>query len=124
LTQSGRPDDAIPMIEMAIRLSPQDPLLHEFIFNIGAAHFTAGRYELALEYAHRSLNLRPGQPGALRLLTASHSFLNQAEEARSALKKMEEVAPDFSEKHLRTIVPDDIADRYLEGMRLAGWKQN
>jgi TolB-like protein/Tfp pilus assembly protein PilF len=122
LAQSGRPDDAIPMIEMAIRLSPQDPLMHEFTFNIGAAHFTAGRYERALEFAHRSLNLRPGQPGALRLLTASHSFLGNTQEAAAALEKMQAAAPDLSEKHLRMLLPDEIACRYIEALRLAGWK--
>ena len=40
LAPAGRPDEAIPVIEKAIRLSPRDPLMHEFLFNIGAAHFT------------------------------------------------------------------------------------
>jgi adenylate cyclase len=48
LSHLGRPDEGIGPIEKAIRLSPRDPVMHEFLFDLGVAHFLAGRYEEAI----------------------------------------------------------------------------
>jgi adenylate cyclase len=122
LNQAGQPDDGIAMIEKAIRLSPQDPLMHEFLFNIGSAHFIARRYEKAVEFASKSLNLKHGQPGAYRLLAAASAYLGKASEAVAALEEMVRVAPGMSEQHLRSFLPENVVERYIEGLRLAGWK--
>jgi adenylate cyclase len=121
LAQDGQPDDAIAMIEKAVRLSPQDPLAHEFMFNIGAAHFTLERYEKAVEFAQKSLDLKPGQPGTLRLLAAAYGFLGKASQGAAALEELQRVAPELSEEHLRSFLPESLVRRYLEGLRLAGW---
>jgi adenylate cyclase len=121
LAMAGQPDDAIPMVEKAIRLSPQDPLMHEFMFNIGAAHFVAERYDKAVEFAQRSLDLKSSQPGAQRLLAAAYGYLGNIPEAASALEKMLRVAPDMSAQHLRSYLPDNIVEQYIDGLRLAGW---
>ncbi|MBT8135431.1 MAG: adenylate/guanylate cyclase domain-containing protein [Gammaproteobacteria bacterium] len=123
LTLAWRPDEGIPMIQKAIRLSPGDPLMHEFLFSLGAAHFVAGRYEQAIEYARKSLAARPGQPGAMRLLAASLGFLGKGEEGAAALQEMMTLVPFMSESHLKTFLPADIADLYLRGMRAAGWSR-
>ena len=122
LNHAGQPDDGIAMIEKAIRLSPQDPLMHEFLFGIGSAHFIARRYAKAVEFANASLNLMPGQPGALRLLAAAGAYLGELSAAADALKKMMRAAPGMSEQHLRSFLPEKIVQQYIEGLRLAGWK--
>jgi len=121
LAPSGCPDCAIPMIEKAIRLSPHDPWMHEFLFNIAAAHFLAERYQEAIVWAKRSLQLRFDQPGVHRLLAASHGYLGQAEEARAALDALLRLVPDFSAAHLSVFLPLSVAERYLSGLRRAGW---
>jgi adenylate cyclase len=122
LAQGGKPDDGIAMIEKAIRLSPQDPLMHEFMFNIGSAHFISERYEKAAEFASRSLNLMPAQPGALRLLAAASAYLGKLDEAALALEKLARVAPGMSKQYLQSFLPEHVVERYIEGLRLAGWK--
>jgi adenylate cyclase len=122
LAPAGRVDDAIAMIEKAIRLSPHDPWMHEFLFNVGAAHFLAGRYAEAVDSAKRSLKLRSGQPGVYRLLAASYGHLGRSEEAKGALDALLQLTPDFSAEHLRTFLPPAVVEHYLEGLRKAGWK--
>jgi TolB-like protein/Flp pilus assembly protein TadD len=122
LTQSGQPDAGIAMVEQALRLSPQDPLMHEFIFSIGSAHFIAHRYREAVEYARKSINLKPGQPGAYRLLAAALAYLGDLDEASLAVREMLRIAPGTSEQHLKSFLPKRLVDQYVEGLRLAGWK--
>jgi adenylate cyclase len=121
LSRLGRPDEAVALIEKAIRLSPHDPVMHEFLYGLGVAHFVAGRYEEAIVWAKKSLQERPDQPGAYRVLAASYGHLNCTEEARAALDTMRRLAPDFSLETLRLHVPPIIVDRYVEGWRKAGW---
>jgi TolB-like protein/cytochrome c-type biogenesis protein CcmH/NrfG len=123
LTPCGCPDCAIPMIEKAIRLSPHDPWMHEFLFNIAAAHFSAERYEEAVSFAKRSLRVRSDQPGVYRLLAAGHGHLGRSKEARAALDALLGLAPDLSAAQLRAFLPPALAERYLEGLRKAGWKE-
>ena len=122
MTRIGKPDDGIPMMEKAIRLSPQDPLMSEFTFAIGAAHFVAGRYEETVECAKESLALRPNQPGAFRLLAAACGHLGRIDEAKPALQQMAKLAPGMSETYLRSFLPDSVVESYMEGLRLAGWQ--
>ncbi|MGD8978122.1 MAG: adenylate/guanylate cyclase domain-containing protein [Gammaproteobacteria bacterium] len=122
LGPAGRPEEAIPMVEKAIRLSPQDPLMHEFLFSIASAHFAADRYAEAIRFARRSLDIQAEQPGAFRILAAANGYLGRTVDARAALDQMLKLAPDLSEDHLRNFMPDDIVDRYVEGLRKAGWK--
>ena len=123
LTPCGCPDSAIPLIEKAIRLSPHDPWMHEFLFNIAAAHFAAERYEEAVTFAKRSLQSRSEQPGAHRLLAASYGHLGRTGEARAALDALLRLAPDLSAAQLRVFLPPALVERYVEGLRKAGWKE-
>jgi adenylate cyclase len=122
LAPSGCPECAIPLIEKAIRLSPHDPWMHEFLFNIAAAHFLAERYEQAVAYAKRSLEAKADQPGVYRLLAASYGHLGRVEEAKAAFDNLLRLMPDFSAADLGTFLPPAVAERYLGGLRKAGWK--
>ena len=115
------PDQGVGLIEKAIRLSPRDPAMHEFLFDLGVAHFLSGRYEEAIVWEKKSLRSRPGQPGAYRVLAASYGHLGRIEEARAALDAMCELAPDFSVETLRVHVPGAIVIvTSRAGARLAG----
>ncbi len=122
LAAAGRPDEAIPMVEKAMRLSPQDPMMHEFQFTIASAHFVAGRDRDALEYARHSLQRKPDQPGAWRIVAAASAFLDEQDQAREAVGEMMRLTPNLSEQRLRVFLTDHSARRYLEGLRKAGWQ--
>ena len=117
----GRPDEAVAMIEKAIRLSPHDPTRYLFFHNLGLAHFLAGRYEEAAECAGRSLVERPEQPATYRLLAASCGHLGRIDQAREALAEMERLAPDFSLEAFRALNAV-VAEPMVEGWRKAGWE--
>ncbi len=55
----GDPDLAIEHLQRAIRLSPLDPLIFIVQNGIVLAHFFAGRYEEALDWAQRALRQNP-----------------------------------------------------------------
>jgi len=123
LACAGRPDEAIGMAEKAMRLAPVDaPGSHVVRYTIGIAHFVAGRYEEAVEWARQSLGQRSDYPPSLRLVAAALGHLSHFEEARAALDEMHRLVPDFSTDVLRLYLPPRIVDRYLEGWRKAGWK--
>jgi TolB-like protein len=64
----SQPDRAIEALEHAIRLSPLDPLgARAFTILTAAAHFHAGRYELAIEWADRTLAAQPDYRPAFAL---------------------------------------------------------
>ena len=109
------------MIEKAIRPSPYDPWMHEFLFSVATAHFVAERYEDAVAFARRSLEAKSDQPGAYRLLTASYGHLGRTGEGKAALAALLQLMPDFSAADLRAFLPPAVAERYLEGLRKAGW---
>ena len=98
---SGQPDAAIPMVEKAMRLSPRDPLTNEFLFTIASAHFQAGRYEEAIDFAERSLALKPDQPGALRVIAAAQALLGRDDEARRSVRHLNHLAPDLNADQLQ-----------------------
>ena len=121
LGPAGRPDDGIAVLQRAIRLSPQDPLMHEFLFAVSASHFIAGRYEESIQVARESLDLRPGMPGCLRLVASSYGHLGQPELAGPYLQPLRQIQPDLSVEHLESFMSRELAERYMEGLRLAGW---
>jgi adenylate cyclase len=122
LSASGRPDDAIPMVEKAIRLSPRDPLMNEFLFTIASSHFKAGRYEEAIDFCQRSLDLKADQPGAWRVMAAAHALLDHVDEARRALERFKALAPDLRLENLYSVMKPELAERFAKALRLAGWE--
>ena len=117
----GRSDDAVGMIEKAIRLSPRDSSLSLMLQNLGMAHFVAGHYTDAADAARRAIALRPDQPAHHRLLAACCGHLGQLDEARVALAEMARLTPDFSVEAFRSL-NRVAADVMIEGWRKAGWE--
>lgn len=122
MRMAGDYEESIGHVEKAIRLSPHDELMHEFLFTIGSCHFLAGRYDRAVEFARRSLDLRADRPGAYRLLAASLGLLDRREEAARALGHLRRLAPEFRPEHLRHFLPDEAVARYRDGLVAAGWE--
>ena len=96
--------------------------MNEFLFTIGSAHFLEGRYEEAVEFAQKSLDMKSDQPGAWRVLAAANALIGKMEEAKKALGQMIRLAPKLTEARLRVFLRDEEADRYVKGLRLAGWE--
>lgn len=115
------PEEAIRVMEKAIRLSPRDPQMHLFLHQIAVAHLVAGRYEDALRREQESIRLRADQPHVYRIIAAAYGHLGRGPEAVGALETMLKLAPHFSIDHFRSSNSKTLVDRCVEGWRRAGW---
>jgi adenylate cyclase len=119
-----QPDEAIRVMEKAIRLSPRDPQMHLFLHQLAVAHLSAGRYEDALRHEQESLRLRADQPHVYRIIAAACGHLGRNAEALEALEKMRRLAPHFSVESFRRANSASLVERCLEGWRRAGWQES
>jgi TolB-like protein/Flp pilus assembly protein TadD len=123
LAFAGLDREAIDHAEDAIRLSPLDPMMAQFVGAIAVAHYVAGRYADALHYTTEAARLRPGFQGAHRLRCASLAQTGQIEEARALLAMVLHDQPQLSAAWIRANVPyqtPELMERFLRGMRMAG----
>jgi adenylate cyclase len=124
---AGDSETAIEHLERAGRINPLDGAVgRDNITSL--AHFYAGRYEAAVEFAERALRQNPRFMPALRHLAACHGLLGHIKEARAAVRRMCEIAPQtisVTRALLEMTMPDAARqgrqiDAYCEGLRLAG----
>jgi tetratricopeptide (TPR) repeat protein len=78
--QIGRPEEALQFLQQANKVKPNDA---RTTAGMGMASFMMGKYDEAINWSRRSLELTPKNPGATFLLIASYirsnSNLNEAE---------------------------------------------
>jgi len=123
LAWAGRSDEAIPELELAIRLSPRDPQKPLVDLNIAMAHYLAGRFAEAANMATSACKLRPDHWGGRRQLCASLAKAGRVDEARQELALLKNEHHDLSIEWMRQHVPlptAELMERYLDGMRAAG----
>ena len=122
---AGRPAEAIRHLEKAIQLSPKDPGMVYVFHGLALAHFAAGRYEEAVDWAKQALSHQPDFAFAYRTLATTYAHLGQLEEARAALHDAVRRAPAFTlASGRRVLLAADplVGERYLDGLRKAGMK--
>ena len=96
----GRSEDAIANQEIAIRSNPLDPSIFFRFSGLALAHYMAGRFEAAIEWATRSIHRMPGWFLAHFALAASHVALEQHADAARAVKACRDALPDICVKDL------------------------
>jgi len=112
--------------ESAIRVSPNDVLLHMFLGTLSANHYMAGNYEQAVQIARLAVQRAPHYPIGWRGLANALGQLGRGDEAREALAQFLNLMPGYAtEAAARKSVgfrDEALLQRYLEGLRKAGWK--
>jgi adenylate cyclase len=96
LTSAGRPEEALPVIQRAMRLSPRTPpniLRYE-----GEAYYAMGQYEKAIAAFERARARNPKGAPALIGLAMAYAELDRMDEARAAAQELLKVNPTFSAK--------------------------
>ncbi|WP_299354337.1 LuxR C-terminal-related transcriptional regulator [uncultured Shimia sp.] len=96
----GRSEDAIANQEIAIRSNPLDPSIFFRFSGLALAHYMAGRFEAAIEWAERAIHRMPRWYFAHFVLVASYEALDRQEDAANAVKHCQNVLPDTSIKDL------------------------
>jgi adenylate cyclase len=118
---SGEPEQAIPLIEKAMRLNPFYPFY--YILYRGQAYLAMERYEEALEDLKRAASHNPEAMPAHLFLAACYGLLGQEAPAGEALAEVHRIYPDFSTAWVATFLPYRRAadtDRLIGGLRKAG----
>jgi TolB-like protein/class 3 adenylate cyclase/Flp pilus assembly protein TadD len=123
LATGGRPKEALPHIELAMRLSPQDPYFGQFLVRRAEAYLFLGRIEEAVESAEQSLREPNIQWSRWAILAASQAHLGRLKEARRSIEALQALRPGIDLAFTRDYWPiaDATALEYLmEGLRRAG----
>ena len=119
----GKPEQAIPLIQKAIRQSPFDQSF--YLLQLGHAYFGADRFEDAIKAYKKTLQYAPDNIFAYIGLTLSYIFLNEEDKAREAAGEVLRINPNFSVKRFAKTLPfKDKAQiaRRVEALRKAGLK--
>jgi adenylate cyclase len=126
LTYAGRAEDTIPLVERAMRLSPNDPRLFIWLPALAAAHYQLHHYERAIEIGRRSWTLNRNWPTGLTYVVAGLAQLGRMEDARAALdiyKALRRTDLAGWERLARRLFKDPAAvDHVLDGLRRAGFE--
>jgi adenylate cyclase len=124
LINMGRPDEGIPYIERALQLNPQDARNQIFLCFIARGHFTARRYETAIEFARKAVQEQFEFPDPHIYLAVSLAQLGNTEEARKEYEIADRLHPGIANPsdwtHSYSNVDDN--EHFLDGLRKAGWE--
>ncbi len=123
LRTAGRPEEAIPLYQKAIRLNPFGPsyLYREF----GAALRYAGRFEEAVSAYKKAIQLAPDDIAIHYSLAATYIMMGREKEARAEAAEVLRIDPKFSVDYLAKILPykdQSEKNKIINALRKAGLK--
>ncbi len=127
----GRPAEAPPLVEQAMRLSPHDPSIGMFQWIIGRANFFTGQYRQAIPWFRRSVETRPNVWFNRLYLVSACALADMPDEAARALAEFNRrfsnpiytlAVVEARESATPNDHPIVVAgrDRFHEGLRRAG----
>jgi adenylate cyclase len=128
----GKPADAIPMVDQALQLSPNDPAIGVFYWVKGRAYFTLGDYPKAIEALSESARVRPNLWYVQAWLAAAHALTDQAPKASETLVAfnskfgseytLDRITKYYQEEQYKNPTLQAASAHVLEGLRKAGMK--
>ena len=120
LNFSGQPLEAIPEIELAMRLDPA--LSPQFLHFLGLANLLAGKYETAAALLRQRIILVPGTDFTRAILASALGHLGDVEEARRVWRELKEINPKYSfrEHYSRQPFRQEDVERIAVGLTKAG----
>jgi adenylate cyclase len=123
LSRVGRSEEAVGMVEQALRLKPDVADVH--LNSVGAAYYLAGRPEEAIASLKLYLSRYPNILGAHLTLAAVYSELGREAEARVEAAEVLRLNPQFSlvvHKQRVPIKDPTVLERHLTALRKTGLK--
>jgi TolB-like protein/class 3 adenylate cyclase/Flp pilus assembly protein TadD len=91
---TGSIEEAIPLHEQAIRLSPRDPLIGVWYQRIGQAHLVQSRTDEAIPWLEKARNANPGHPHPHAWLASAFSLKGDTERAAAELAEARRLNSD------------------------------
>jgi TolB-like protein/Flp pilus assembly protein TadD len=90
----GKPEEAIQLVEKALRLDPRAHNVYSFF--LGWSYVDAGRYDEAITTLKRVITINPNYLVAHLSLAAAYSRVGRDEEARAEVAEVLRLNPQFS----------------------------
>jgi adenylate cyclase len=100
---TGAEDEAIPLLEKAIRLSPREPGLYVWYFWLGIVHLFNERLDDAILWLEKARRANPSLPEAHSLLAAAYGLKGDAARAAAELAEFYEAAKGHAASRFTTI---------------------
>src|SRR5262249_29458829 len=123
LVRLGRFVEGLEHIHYAMRLSPRDPMLPNWLAMAGSTEVGLGHYAKAIEYLDRALAFDSSQPRIVLALVAAHALAGNTNEARARLAQLQKAFPHLTAEQLigRFFGKGDGTEQshMREGLRLA-----
>jgi TolB-like protein/class 3 adenylate cyclase len=91
---TGSIEEAIPLEEQAIRLSPRDPSIGVFHRQIGLAHLVQSRTNEAVLWLEKARNAAPGHPNIRAQLASAYALAGETEGAGAELAEARRLSGD------------------------------
>jgi adenylate cyclase len=123
LSYAGRPEEAISLMQKAIRLNPFGPSISYTDF--GTVLRNTGRFEEAVSAFKKSIQLAPDNIGAHTNLTVTYIWMGREKEARAEAAEVLRINPKFSLDLFAKTLPykdQSVNDRIVATLREAGLK--
>jgi Tfp pilus assembly protein PilF len=98
----GRPAEGLEHLHYAMRLSPRDPSMPNWLGMAGGAELELEHYDKAIEYLDRALAFDAGQPRILLVLVGAHALAGNISEARAKLARLQKTQPHLTGEQLVT----------------------
>ena len=120
-TFSGRPSEAIPLIERAMRLDPV--YSQQYLHLLGVASLLAGKYENAAVLLRQRILLVPRTDFTRAVLVSALGHLGEVDEARRVWRELKEINPQYSfAEHFarQPFKNEEHVQRIAEGLAKAG----
>ena len=115
---AGRPDRAIELAEVSLRLSPRARIgaVHTVI---GASHFLSRRFDEAIAKLLLAIEETPNFPVPYRYLAACYAHMGRLDEARDVIKRLRAITPAVTPPDIMYLRQAEHRELYLSGLRLA-----
>jgi adenylate cyclase len=116
---AGKPDRAIELAEVSLRLSPRARVgaVHTVI---GASHFLSRRFDEAIAKLLFAIEETPNYPVPYRYLAACYAHMGRLDEARDVLARLCAITPAVIPPRIMYLRNAEHRELYLSGLRLAG----
>ena len=116
-----RPAEGLAHIELALRLSPRDPMTYLFFSDQSFCKFLAGDYLGAISSAERGVGINPRSADNHLMMSAALAELGEIERAREQIKRALNIAPKVSLLTIgRGVAGNPGWEKYHAALRKAG----
>lgn len=119
----GRGAEAVRCADLALSLSPLDPMTYYFHSLAGTANLVAEDYPRAIDFAERSLRENALHTPSLRCLAVGQALSGRMDEARATVSRLRGMEPGLTVSAFRERYPGRgsvHAERFAEALAAAG----